>query len=147
MEDKKTLKARNQKISTWESLANAVIEQAVKDYREGYRTLYRRHYNSFGRPPEKLMYGNIDIDEYWNPQIRYGGAETYIKECERFFKSGWFRELTDILPEVLIRGLHDERKEFCHKTLIKWRTKENARRRKETTDRNAGKWRRLAQGR
>lgn len=66
----------------WEELANAVVLQAVKDYR---------------------------IAE-WRVR-RYADAkksQARIRECERFFRSEWFRVLTEINGEELIRQLRSE---------------------------------------
>ena len=66
----------------WEELANAVVMLAVKDYR-----LAR-----------------------WRIR-RYPGAkksQDRIRECERFFRSQWFRVLTEINGEELIKQLRSE---------------------------------------
>lgn len=69
-------------MNPFENLTNAIILQAVKDYR---KTLSRcvRH-------PEKLNYHE---------------EKTAI---ERFFRSNWFSFLTDINPDMLIRKLREE---------------------------------------
>ncbi len=69
-------------MNPFENLTNAIILQAVKDYR---KTLSRccRH-------PEKLNYREEKV------------------ELERFFRSGWFNFLTDIDPEFMIRKLCEE---------------------------------------
>lgn len=64
------------------NLANAIILQAVKDYREVLQR-WKRH-------PEKKAY----LDDK--------------KELERFFRSDWFSTLTNIDPEVLIGNLIQE---------------------------------------
>lgn len=69
-------------IKPYENLANAIILQAVKDYRE---VLQRWELH-----PDKKAY----IDEK--------------KELERFFHSNWFSTLTNIDPEVLISKLIQE---------------------------------------
>ncbi len=69
-------------MNPFENLINAIILQAVKDYR---KTLSRccRH-------PEKLNYLEEKV------------------ALERFFRSGWFSFLTDINPEFLIRKMSEE---------------------------------------
>ena len=69
-------------MNPFENLTNAIILQAVKDYR---KTLSRciRH-------PEKLDYREDKAT------------------LEQFFRSGWFSFLTDIDPEMLIRKLGEE---------------------------------------
>ena len=69
-------------MNPFENLTNAIILQAVKDYR---KTLSRccRH-------PEKLNYREEKV------------------ALEQFFRSGWFSFLTNIEPEMLIRKLGEE---------------------------------------
>ncbi len=69
-------------MNPFENLTNAIILQAVKDYR---KTLSRccRH-------PEKANYREEK------------------STLEQFFQSGWFSCLTDIDPEFLIRKLSEE---------------------------------------
>lgn len=74
--------SRESNIDPYEGLANAVILQAVKDYRNAVRKLAR------GRKNHE--------------------AEAVKAECLRFFRSGWFSILTDIEPEFLIRKLDEE---------------------------------------
>lgn len=66
----------------WEELANAVVLQAVKDYRTAEWRVSR--------------YADAK-----KSQVR-------IRECERFFRSEWFRVLTEINGEELIRQLRSE---------------------------------------
>ena len=66
----------------WEDLAEAIIMQAVTDYRKARRRV--RHF-----PDQK-------------------GAQATIKEVERFFRSWWFAQLTDIDGEMLIKKLREE---------------------------------------
>lgn len=67
----------------WESLANAIILQAVKDYREARKKLKKRPKNE----DAKLM----------------------ISDCEAFFRSDWYKALTDVDGEMLIRKLREEK--------------------------------------
>ena len=66
----------------WEDLSQAIIMQAVTDYRKARRRV--RHF-----PDQK-------------------GAQATIKEVERFFRSQWFAQLTDIDGEMLIKKLREE---------------------------------------
>jgi hypothetical protein len=66
----------------YENLANAIVLQAVKDYRTALKRVARR------------------------PKDRDGLAAK--NECERFFRSDWFGVLTEISPEMLIRKLQME---------------------------------------
>lgn len=67
----------------WENLANAIILQAVKDYREARKKLKKRPKNE----DAKLM----------------------ISDCEAFFRSDWYKALTDLDGEMLIRKLREEK--------------------------------------
>ena len=72
------------KKTAYRNLANAIILQAVADYRNALKGI---SYNNY--PPEAI-----------------------IKEVEIFFRSRWYRELTNIDAEYLIERLqkqHNER--------------------------------------
>lgn len=66
----------------WENLANAIILQAVKDYREARKKHKKRPKNE----DAKLM----------------------IADYETFFCSDWFAALTNIDGETLLRKLQEE---------------------------------------
>ena len=69
-------------MDSYERLANAIVELAVKDYRTALKRVAR------------------------HPKDRDGLAVK--NECERFFRSGWFGVLTGIDPEMLMRKLQME---------------------------------------
>ena len=69
-------------ITNYENLANAIILQAVKDYRVALKCL-------------KV-----------NPRNKTALADK--EEIERFFRSGWFSVLTSVDGEMLIRSLKME---------------------------------------
>lgn len=69
-------------ITTYENLANAIILQAVKDYRMALKSL---KVNSRNRT-----------------------AQADKAEIERFFRSQWYSALTDVNGEMLIRSLQKE---------------------------------------
>lgn len=69
-------------MDSFEKLANAIVLQAVKDYRMALKRVAR------------------------HPKDRDGLATR--NECERFFCSGWFGILTGIDPEMLMRKLQME---------------------------------------
>ena len=69
-------------MTGYQALANAIIEQAVKDYRAALKIL-RRH-----------------------PDSKAAMAEAM--EVEDFFHSGWYATLTDIDPDYLIDRLRKE---------------------------------------
>ena len=67
---------------TWEEeLANAIIIQAVKDYRAALRDKKKSH-----------------------QELR----EHKIRECEKFFRSEWFEILTKLNGELLLNRLQEE---------------------------------------
>lgn len=69
-------------MSPYEKLANAIILQAVKDWRAARRKLKRKPQNE--------------------------SAKIELEKCERFFCSEWFTTLTDVDGEILIRKLYEE---------------------------------------
>lgn len=69
-------------MDSFEKLENAIVLQAVKDYRTALKRVAR------------------------HPKDRDGLAAK--NECERFFRSGWFGILTGIDPEMLMRKLQME---------------------------------------
>ncbi len=66
-------------ITNYENFANAIILQAVKDYRMALKCLKA------------------------NPKNRTARAEK--DEIDRFFRSQWFKVLTSVDGEMLIRSL------------------------------------------
>lgn len=66
----------------YDALANAIILQAVSDYRSALK-MQKRH-----------------------PDSRAGLSA--IREIEKFFRSDWFSDLTDLNPDYLIRKLRKE---------------------------------------
>ena len=68
--------------NNYENLANAIVLQAVKDYRKALRTLSL------------------------NPHNR--SAQYERRSIEQFFRSGWFGVLTRLDPGVLITKLKAE---------------------------------------
>lgn len=68
--------------SPYISLSNAIVMQAVKDYRQAWRKLRKRPKNA--------------------------RARAAIEECERFFLSEWFETLTHVNGEIILRKLREE---------------------------------------
>lgn len=69
-------------MDPYENLANAIILQAVKDYRLARK---KRKYH----PKNKE-------------------AKLMIEDCERFFRSDWFTALTTVDGEALLKKLEEE---------------------------------------
>ena len=65
-------------------LANAIVEQAAIDYRNALN--------------------GVSYDRRYSP-------ESVIKETEKFFRSEWYRTLTNVDGEYLIANLKKEHKE------------------------------------
>ena len=74
--------SKNSNLNPYEELANAIVLQAVRDYRDAVK---------------KLSRGRKNRD-----------AQFTKEECLRFFRSKWFSLLTDLDPEFLIRRLDEE---------------------------------------
>lgn len=74
-------------MEPYESLANAIIVQAVKDYREALQRLDRH--------PEKNDY------------------KSEVKSIERFFCSGWYQMLTDLDGTLLMRKVREKLEVAC----------------------------------
>ncbi len=72
----------NTNLDPYEGLANGIILQAVKDYRDANKKLSRGRKNQ--------------------------AAQQMKDECLRFFHSHWFTVLTEVDPEFLIRKLDKE---------------------------------------
>ena len=70
-------------LDPYQELANAIVVMAAKDYRHALRIQYR------------------------NPDSQT--ARIKIDEIERFFRSEWYRLLTDVDGEMLIKKLREER--------------------------------------
>ena len=66
----------------YEELANAIVMQAVKDWRKAVKTLKKRPRHE----PSKQM----------------------KEDCERFFRSQWFEDLTDVDGSFILRKLKQE---------------------------------------
>ncbi|WP_027107915.1 hypothetical protein [Lacticigenium naphthae] len=69
----------------YEDLANAIVLLAVKDYRDALKKLMKHPRHEF--------------------------AKLTKAEVERFLRSDWFRELTAVEPEILLRKLREEVKQ------------------------------------
>ena len=69
-------------MEEWQSLANAIVMQAVKDWRASVQILKKRP--------------------------RYEKAKAMKADCERFFRSDWFTVLTDVDGNVILRRLKQE---------------------------------------
>lgn len=66
-------------MDSYQALANAIVELAVKDY----KTALKYHF----RHPDKQEYEND------------------VASLERFFRSGWYGMLTDLDGEYLMNGV------------------------------------------
>lgn len=66
----------------YEELAGAIVMQAVKDWRRAVKTLKKK--------PRKES------------------AKQMKEECERFFRSQWFEDLTDVDGSFILRKLKQE---------------------------------------
>ena len=69
-------------MDPYQELANAIVMQAVKDYRIALLHSKKRPDNN--------------------------GYQIEVASLERFFRSGWFGELTSLNTEYLIRRVNEE---------------------------------------
>jgi hypothetical protein len=69
-------------MESYESLANAIVMQAVKDYRTALLHLQER--------PDNREY------------------KIEVASLERFFRSDWYGEITNLNAEYLIRRVNEE---------------------------------------
>lgn len=69
----------------YEDLANAIVLLAVKDYRDALKKLMK--------------------------YPRHESAKHTKAEVERFLRSDWYRELTALEPEIILRKLKEEVKQ------------------------------------
>lgn len=69
-------------MNPYENLANAIIKQAADDYRKALKALSLNNRNK--------------------------QAQATVTECETFFRSDWYKELTSVDGEYLIRLLKEE---------------------------------------
>jgi hypothetical protein len=69
-------------MSPYQAIANAVVEQAVKDYRQALKAV---SLNSRNRE-----------------------AKAIVSECEAFFRSDWYGVLTGLDGEMLMAKIREE---------------------------------------
>lgn len=85
MERIRGVKSRVTQQEAYENLANAIIVQAFEDHMGAVRTM-----RTFA----------------WDKKCKeYVNALRTKNECERFFRSEWFKVLTSVDGEVLLREL------------------------------------------
>ena len=70
-------------LSPWQKLANAIVEQAVKDYRTAQARVKAN--------PESADHAKVEV-----------------RQLERFFRSSWFEVLTDVDGRLILSRLKKE---------------------------------------
>lgn len=78
------------------NLANAIVEQAAKDYLKYKKRLY-------------ILGDDDDPNEFRGEIIRYRDK---LKDVKRFFKSKWYETLTNLNAEMLVGRLDEEFEEW-----------------------------------
>lgn len=78
------------------NLANAIVEQAAKDYLMYKKRLY-------------ILGDDDDPNEFRGEVIRY---RSKLNDVRKFFKSKWYKTLTDLNAEVLVGRLDEEFEEW-----------------------------------
>ena len=84
-------------LKHYEALANAIIVQAVIDYKAVYKVLQK------------------------NPNDRI--AQDQARHIKRFFHSRWFRTLTSVDGEYLVRMIENEIEEGAERKKGVWKSK------------------------
>ena len=70
-------------VQPWQKLANAIVEQAVKDYRTAQARVKAN--------PESADHAKVEV-----------------RQLERFFRSSWFEVLTDVDGRLILSRLKKE---------------------------------------
>ena len=84
-------------MEPYESLVNAIIIQAVKDYRKAIRFLkHHPHTPDLDNDPQQ----NALRDKVIKNENERGAVE-------RFFRSGWFEMLSSLDGEVLLKKVYE----------------------------------------
>lgn len=78
------------------NLANAIVEQAAKDYLMYKKRLY-------------ILGDDDNPNEFRGEVIRYRNK---LNDVRKFFKSKWYKTLTDLNVEMLARKLDEEFEEW-----------------------------------
>ena len=78
------------------NLANAIVGQAAKDYLMYKKRLY-------------ILGDDDDPNEIRGEVIRYRDK---LNDVQKFFKSKWYKTLTDLNVEILVRKLDEEFEEW-----------------------------------
>lgn len=87
-------------MTPYEELANAIVLQAVKDYRQAIHFL-KRHPHTPGLDTEDAK--NDERKRVLRDKIILNESER--DDVERFFRSGWFETLSNLDGEVLMRQI------------------------------------------
>ena len=69
-------------IDTYESLSNAIVMHAVRDYRAARHKLKKNH--------------------------KKAEARAMMEDCESFFLSDWFETLTNVHGKIILKKLQQE---------------------------------------
>jgi len=87
--------------SPWKRLANAIIEQAVFDYRKAHRI----HSRLVRKIACEIASGRRPAD---SEKLKLKNTKREIRDLERFFCSKWFSELSDLDGKYLLERLKEE---------------------------------------
>ena len=89
-------------MEPYENLANAIVVQAVKDYRLAIRFL-KRHPHTPDHDTEEAKKDKRK-NALLNKIIQHEGE---LDDVEHFFRSGWFGTLSNLGGEVLLKKVRD----------------------------------------
>lgn len=85
-------------MSPYESLASAIVVQAVRDYRRALRFLERHPHT-----PDLETEEAREVRQKRRLLDKIVRNESMRNEAEEFFRSGWFETLSNLDGEVLLR--------------------------------------------
>ena len=110
---------RNTGITEYDNLANAVIMQAVDDYRQARQFLkehpatkeLREHVRLRSAERKriyKLTRQKLPLDDREKLLMKISRTKKDAKDIERFFHSSWYTVLTDVPGDYILDRLKEE---------------------------------------
>lgn len=99
----------------YKRLANGIVEQAVLDWRKANKNLsripkWKRRARKLKRAEEAEKLRKKIKVYVSKSDLFIDKNEDTLEECERFFLSDWFKQLTDISGEKLLKMLKESEK-------------------------------------
>lgn len=85
-------------MHNYEDFANAIIEQAILDYKRAIRYIKRHNRPEYLNPTNKK---ELRLARSWAKNI------IRLRECEEFFNGAWYNVLTRIDGPTIIKYVHE----------------------------------------